>query len=65
MIDLSIPFPVVMEGGKAISLLYHVKIVPQTIIISPGGTIVTAILGGVGEAELKELMEPYFTDSGS
>jgi peroxiredoxin len=60
--DLAIPFPVIMEGGKDLSLLYNVKIVPQTIFIDPQGVILTAILGGVGEAELEEILDPYFPE---
>ena len=57
--DLAITFPVIKEGGEGIGQLYNVKIVPQTIFISPEGTILTAILGGVGEAEFKEIMGTY------
>ncbi len=54
--DLEITFPVIKEGGQAIATQYNVKIVPQTIFISPEGIILTAILGGVGEAEFKEIL---------
>jgi len=57
--DLEIAFPVIKEGGEAIGLQYNVKIVPQTIFISPDGRILTAILGGVGEAEFKEILGKY------
>lgn len=54
--DLEIPFPVVMEKGEKVAAQYNVRIVPQTVIIDPEQTIIAAILGGVGEAELKELV---------
>jgi len=57
--DLEIAFPVIKDGGEAIGLQYNVKFVPQTIFISPDGRIVTAILGGVGEAEFKEILGKY------
>jgi len=57
--DLKIPFPVVMEKGEEVAVLFNVRIVPQTVIINPEQTIVAAILGGVGEAELKELVGKY------
>ena len=57
--DLDIPFPVIKDKGEAIALQYNVKIVPQTIFISPDGVILTAILGGVGEAEFKEILGVY------
>ena len=57
--DLDIVFPVVAEGGAALGAQYNVKIVPQTIFIAPDGTILTAILGGVGEAEFTEILGDY------
>ncbi len=59
--DLEIGFPVILdEGGNEIASQYRVKVVPQTIIINPQGIITAAILGGVGEAELEELVGKYF-----
>lgn len=58
--ELEIPFPVVLDDGGKIAELYRVKIVPQTIIIDPDQKIIAAILGGVGEAELNELVGKYF-----
>ena len=57
--DLDISFPVIKEGGQEIATQYNVKIVPQTIFISPDGIILTAILGGVGEAEFEEILGKY------
>ena len=57
--DLDIIFPVIGVGGTALAAQYNVKIVPQTIFIAPDGTILTAILGGVGEAELSEILGKY------
>jgi len=57
--DLEIDFPVVVEGGDVVGKQYNVKIVPQTIFLSPDGTIMTAILGGVGEAEFNEILGAY------
>ncbi len=57
--NLEICFPVITEGGIAIGKQYNVKIVPQTIFISPEGKILTAILGGVGEAEFIEIFGGY------
>lgn len=57
--DLEIPFPVVLDADGKITASYNVKLVPQTIIISPEQKILAAILGGVSEAELKNLIGPY------
>ncbi len=57
--DLEIPFPVAMDDKGTVAGMYQVKIVPQTIIISPEHKILAAILGGVGEAELHKLLGPY------
>ena len=56
---LEIDFPVVIDKDAMIAKSYRVRIVPQTIIISPDQTILAAILGGVGEAQLKEFLGPY------
>jgi peroxiredoxin len=58
--ELEIPFPVVLDEGGRVAGLYRVKVVPQTIIIDPRQKIVAAILGGVGQAELEELIGKYF-----
>jgi peroxiredoxin len=57
--ELDIVFPVIAVGGAALGEQYNVKIVPQTIFIAPDGTILTAILGGVGEAEFSEIFGKY------
>lgn len=57
--DLGIPFPVVMQKGDEIATLFNVRIVPQTVIINPDQKIIAAILGGVGEAELQELVAKF------
>ncbi len=58
--DLEIGFPVLIDKDGAISARYNIKIEPQTIIISPDHTILAAILGGVSEAELQNLLGGYF-----
>lgn len=57
--DLEIQFPVVLDADGKITASYNVKLVPQTIIISPEQKILAAILGGVSETELKNLIGPY------
>lgn len=57
--DLEIRFPVALDASGTMTDEYQVKIVPQTIFISPDQKIITAMLGGVGEAELEELLGQY------
>lgn len=57
--DLDIGFPVALDRDGKMAEDYQVSLVPQTIFISPDQKIITAILGGVGEAELEELLGPY------
>lgn len=57
--DLDIVFPVVLDKDKMIAKSFNVRIEPMTIIITPEQKLLTAILGGVGEAELKELAGKY------
>jgi peroxiredoxin len=62
--DLDIGFPVV-AGGGAIAEKYHVKIVPQTIILNPDHRIAAVMLGGVSKDELQELLGKYFSEGGA
>ncbi len=57
--DLDIVFPVALDRDGKIAEDYQVRMVPQTIFISPDQKIITAILGGVGEAEIEELVGNY------
>jgi len=54
--ELGIVFPVILDGDRKIAALYRVKIVPQTIVLDPDHKIIGAILGGVSEAELDDLL---------
>ncbi|MDA3785350.1 MAG: TlpA disulfide reductase family protein [Deltaproteobacteria bacterium] len=55
--DLAITFPVLMDENGDIARRYGVKLVPQTIIIDKKHTIAAAILGGVSEMEIMELLQ--------
>lgn len=57
--ELDIAFPVVLDQDGSITASYQVKLVPQTLIISPDQNIVANRYGGVGEEELQKLLEPY------
>ena len=48
-----------LDGDGKMTADYQVSMVPQTIFISPDRKIITAMLGGVGEAELQELIGSY------
>ncbi len=54
--DLNIPFPVAIDYGRKISKLFNVRVEPQTIILNSGHLIKGAILGGVTEPELDEIL---------
>lgn len=60
--DLEIVFPVALDGDGKMAADYQVRMVPQTVFISPDQKIITAILGGVGKAELDELVGKYLTE---
>ena len=60
--DLDIGFPVALDTDGTMTEDYQISLVPQTIFISPDQKIITAILGGVGEAELNELVGPYLPE---
>ena len=60
--DLEIVFPVALDHDGKMAADYEVRMVPQTIFLSPDQKIITAILGGVGEAEIQELVGKYLTE---
>lgn len=54
--DLDIPFPVAIDYDHRVSKLFNVKVEPQTIILNSDHLIKGAILGGVTEPELDEIL---------
>ena len=57
--ELGIVFPIAMDIDAGLADLYDIRAYPQTVFISPDQKILAAILGGVGEAELIEIMGKY------
>jgi peroxiredoxin len=57
--DLQLIFPVALDQGGRLADLYDIRAYPQTLFIGPEGTIDAALLGGVGEAELMEIVGKY------
>lgn len=58
--ELNIPFPVIYDPDGKIARQYNVKVQPLTLVLSPEHKLLAAMLGGVSEAELNELLGPYF-----
>lgn len=54
--DLNISFPVGIDANRKISELFNIKVKPQTIVFDANHLIRGAILGGVTEVELEELL---------
>lgn len=59
--DLEIGFPVIHDKDAKIADLYNVFLYPQTIMIAPDQKVLAIIPGGVGEAELDEMVGPFIT----
>ena len=57
--ELKIGFPVIYDPGAKIAKQYNVKVQPLTLILSPEHKLLAALLGGVSEAELNELLGQY------
>lgn len=55
--QLAITFPVLMDTDGTIARSYQIKLVPQTIVMDKSHTIVAAILGGVSEQEIVDLLK--------
>jgi len=56
---LAIPFPVIYDPKGRIALKYNVRMQPLTLVLSPEHKILAALLGGVSEGQLDELLESY------
>ncbi len=59
--ELGILFPVAQDTGGVVSSNYNVRALPQTIVLDPDHKIIAAILGGVSEPELAQLLSPYIS----
>lgn len=57
--ELNPDFPVAVDTNGRLADLYGIKAYPQTLFISPDQKILAALLGGVGEAELLEILGQY------
>ncbi|MBW2467206.1 MAG: TlpA family protein disulfide reductase [Deltaproteobacteria bacterium] len=58
--DLNIQFPVIYDKKGSIAEQYNIKVQPLTLVLSPEHKLLAALLGGVSEAELNELLDKYF-----
>jgi peroxiredoxin len=58
--DLGIHFPVIFDPEGIIAKQYNIKAQPVALILSPEHKLLAALLGGVSEAELNELLGHYF-----
>jgi len=57
--ELKINFPVIFDQEGKIAKQYNVKVQPLTLVLSPEHKLLAALLGGVSEAELNELLSQY------
>jgi peroxiredoxin len=57
--ELGTDFPVILDNGAKLADLYGIKAYPQTLLLGPGRKILAALLGGVGEGELTEILGKY------
>lgn len=60
--EMQLDFPVVMDKDAKLADLYDIRAYPQTLFIGPDQTILAAILGGVGRAEMEEILGRYLRD---
>ena len=57
--ELGIDFPVIYVPEGTIAKQYNVRVQPLTMVLSPEHKLLAALLGGVSEAELDELLGQY------
>lgn len=58
--ELDIRFPVIYDPKGKLAQKYNVKVQPLALILSPEHKLLAALMGGVSEAELAELLDQYF-----
>lgn len=58
--ELHVQFPVIYDSKGRLAKKYNVKVQPLTLVLSPEHKLLAALLGGVSEAELNELLDQYF-----
>jgi peroxiredoxin len=56
---LAIPFPVIADPKGRIAAQYNVRAQPLTLLLDGDHRLLAALLGGVSEAELADIMGPY------
>ena len=56
---LAIPFPVISDPGGRIAAQYNVRVQPLTLLLDRDHRLLAALLGGVSEADLADIMGPY------
>lgn len=57
--NLKIPFPVIFDPKGKIAATYNVKLQPLTMVLDPDHRLLAALLGGVSEIELQNLLKTY------
>ena len=60
--ELDIQFPVIYDPKGKLAQKYNVRVQPLTLILSPEHKLLAALMGGVSEAELNELLDQYFKE---
>ena len=60
---LAIPFPVIYNKEGNIAAQYNIKVQPLTLLLDSEHRLLSALLGGVSEAELENIMAPHLTTS--
>jgi len=58
--ELKIQFPVIYDPKGELAQKYNIRVQPLTLILSPEHKLLAALMGGVSEAELNELLDQYF-----
>jgi peroxiredoxin len=56
---LAIRFPVIADPEARIAAQYNIKAQPLTLMLDPEHRLLAALLGGVSEDELADVMEPH------
>jgi peroxiredoxin len=55
--ELGLTYPLLLDDGRSVSLLYDIRSLPTTLFIDRNGTVAEVIIGTINQAVLEDRIE--------
>jgi peroxiredoxin len=55
--ELGLTYPLLLDDGRSVSLLYDIRSLPTTLFINRDGTVAEVIIGTINQAVLEDRIE--------